>query len=229
MSRKSNAENNNSAWLKVKLGKIKPLTDGQIFYFDAINSSVITLCTGVAGTGKTYIALVLALKALLAGETKRIILSRPVVECGESLGFLPGTLEDKVEPYMLPFFDILKEFLTNDEVEQYLFDERIIIRPLAYMRGTTFSDAIVILDEAQNASYKQIKMLLTRLGTNSRIIVCGDSSQSDDIKFVEGYNPLDFAMKKIVNLDDRINLVYLTEKDIVRHDLVQKIISRMGE
>ena len=203
-------------------GKIvRPKTLGQKQYTDAIKKNTIVLGIGPAGTGKTYLAVAMAVKAFKAHEVSRIILTRPAVEAGEKLGFLPGDLQDKVDPYLRPLYDGLFEMLGSDNFQKYLEKGTIEVAPLAYMRGRTLDDAFIILDEAQNTTSEQIKMFLTRLGNGSKMVITGDITQIDlpDIR----KSGLIEAMKVLRNVDD-ISIQQFTDKDVVRHRLVQDII-----
>ncbi len=203
-------------------GKIvRPRTLGQKKYIDAIKSNTIVIGVGPAGTGKTYLAVAMAAKAFKAHEIKRIILTRPAVEAGEKLGFLPGDLQDKVDPYLRPLYDALFEMFGAENFSKYMEKGIIEVAPLAYMRGRTLDDAFIILDEAQNTTSEQIKMFLTRLGNGSRMVITGDVTQIDlpDRKS----SGLIEAMKVLRNVDD-INIHKFNEKDVVRHKLVQDIV-----
>lgn len=200
---------------------IKAKTLGQREYCKAIEDNTITLGIGPAGTGKTYLAVAEAVAAFRAEKINRIILTRPAVEAGERLGFLPGDLQSKVDPYLRPLYDALFDMLGPDTYQKYLEKGNIEVAPLAYMRGRTLDDSFIILDEAQNTSREQMKMFLTRLGFNSKIVITGDITQIDlpDDK-VSG---LKTAMNVLDNIDD-IAICRLTGADVVRHRLVQKII-----
>ena len=204
---------------KGKPVKAKPL--GQKTYCDAIANNTITLGIGPAGTGKTYLAVAAAVAAFRAEQVNRIILTRPAVEAGERLGFLPGDLQSKVDPYLRPLYDALFDMLGADTYQKYLERGNIEVAPLAYMRGRTLDDSFIILDEAQNTSREQMKMFLTRIGFGSKVVITGDITQIDlpDDK-VSG---LKVAMKVLEGIDD-ISICKLTGADVVRHQLVQKII-----
>jgi phosphate starvation-inducible PhoH-like protein len=201
---------------------IRPKTAGQEAYLAAINENDIVVSIGPAGTGKTYLAVAMAIDALQRRAVRRIILARPAVEAGETLGFLPGDLQEKVDPYLRPLYDALEDMLPGDRVRRYIETRVIEIAPLAYMRGRTLADAFVILDEAQNATTRQMKMFLTRLGLNSRAVITGDKTQID-------LPPAEFSgllqIERILTGIDGIEFVYLTAQDVVRHALVQKIIT----
>lgn len=206
--------------------KVKGLTEGQQDYLDAINESVITLCAGCAGTGKTYIAVARAVELLQEGRYKRIVIARPAVECGKSLGFLPGNEDEKVAPYMRPIRDILHELIDTKQLEEYIKNEIIEFCALTYMRGRTLNDCIMILDEAQNATWEELLMFLTRIGKNSKIIISGDESQEDNFDRAYAQCLDKFDSKPYVR---DIEVVFLDEADIVRNGLIRKIIKRMGK
>ncbi|MBQ4645035.1 MAG: PhoH family protein [Clostridia bacterium] len=200
---------------------IKPKTLGQKKYIECIKSNTITLGAGPAGTGKTYLAVAMAVNAFRAKEINRIILTRPAVEAGEKLGFLPGDLQQKVDPYLRPLYDALFDMLGAESFQRYQERGSIEVAPLAYMRGRTLDDSFIILDEAQNTTREQMKMFLTRLGFNSKIVVTGDITQID---LPDGKKSgLVEAMKILKGIDD-IAINVFTEKDVVRHRLVQDII-----
>lgn len=201
---------------------IRPRTVGQKQYLSAIGTNTIVLGIGPAGTGKTYLAVAMAVKALKAHEISRIILTRPAVEAGEKLGFLPGDLQDKVDPYLRPLYDALFDMLGSETVERDLEKNIIEIAPLAYMRGRTLDNAFIILDEAQNTTSEQIKMFLTRLGENSKMVITGDITQIDLPD--PSRSGLIEAMNVLKSVDD-IAIHKFTEKDVVRHKLVQDIIT----
>ena len=203
---------------------IKAKTLGQYNYLKAIRDNDITFAIGPAGSGKTYLAVVMAVQALKNDEVKKIVLTRPAVEAGESLGFLPGDLKEKVDPYLMPLYDALNELLGSEKVESYLEKNTIEIIPLAYMRGRTLNDAFIILDEAQNTTSSQMLMFLTRLGLNSRMVVTGDITQID-LNIAKAKSGLKEAFKILKDIDG-IRLVELKNEDIVRNHLVQKIIER---
>ncbi len=200
---------------------IKPKTISQKRYVDSISKNVVTFGVGPAGTGKTYLAVALAVSALKSKKVSKIILTRPAVEAGESLGFLPGDLQNKVDPYLRPLYDALFDMLGADTYQRYMEKGIIEIAPLAYMRGRTLDDSFIILDEAQNTTAEQMKMFLTRLGFNSKMVVTGDVTQID---LPDGKRSgLKEAVKILKNVED-IGTVRFNEKDVVRHRLVQDII-----
>ncbi len=186
---------------------------------EAIRSNAITFGVGPAGTGKTYLAMAMAVAALKRHEVSRIVLTRPVVEAGESLGFLPGTLEEKLDPYVRPLYDALLDMADAEKVATYMEQGTIEIAPLAFMRGRTFSDAFVILDEAQNTTPQQMKMFLTRMGFSSKFVVTGDATQRDLV----GPGGLDQAREVLAGIDG-IEFVDLDRNDIVRNALVARIV-----
>ncbi|MCM1132475.1 MAG: PhoH family protein [Ruminococcus flavefaciens] len=203
-------------------GKIvRPRTVGQKHYLDAIKNNTIVLGIGPAGTGKTYLAVAMAVRAFREHKVKKIILTRPAVEAGEKLGFLPGDMQDKVDPYLRPLYDALFDMFGADRFAQYMEKGIIEVAPLAYMRGRTLDEAFIILDEAQNTTSEQIKMFLTRLGNESRMVITGDITQIDlpDAR----KSGLVEAVKVLKGIED-INIHRFTEKDVVRHKLVQDII-----
>jgi phosphate starvation-inducible protein PhoH and related proteins len=200
---------------------IQPRSEGQAKYLEAIAKHDIVISIGPAGTGKTYLAVAMAVDALLKNRVKRIILARPAVEAGESLGFLPGDLQEKVDPYLRPLYDALEDMLPHDRVRRYIEMRTIEIAPLAYMRGRTLSDAFVILDEAQNATTAQMKMFLTRLGLNSRTVITGDKTQIDLVRRSDSGL---LEVEAILTGIEGINFTYLQAEDVVRHRLVKDII-----
>ena len=201
--------------------EIKVKTLGQKYYVKAIKRSDIVFSIGPAGTGKTYLAMVMAVKSLLKKEANRIVLTRPAIEAGEELGFLPGDMRDKVDPYLRPLYDALYDILGPEKVSEYLEKGIIEIAPLAYMRGRTLDDSFVILDEAQNTTPEQMKMFLTRIGFNSNAVITGDITQIDlPRNSNSGLN----QVRKILKDIKGIEFVYLTNHDVVRHDLVKDII-----
>lgn len=207
--------------IKTRKKVVEPRTEAQKAYVRALLSHELAFGIGPAGTGKTYLAVAVAVSKFLAGEVDRIVLSRPAVEAGERLGFLPGTQEDKVDPYMQPLYDALNDFLPGKQVAKLREDKKIEIAPLAFMRGRTLSNAYVVLDEAQNATTMQMKMFLTRLGEGSRMVVTGDRSQVDLPRGVQ--SGLTDAERLLAGIGD-ISFNYFSAKDVVRHHLVAKII-----
>jgi phosphate starvation-inducible PhoH-like protein len=200
---------------------IQPKTNGQAEYLKLILANDIVVGIGPAGTGKTYLAVAAAVDALARKRVRRIILARPAVEAGESLGFLPGDLQAKVDPYLRPLYDALDEMMPPERVQKALETRVIEIAPLAYMRGRTLGDAFVILDEAQNATNAQMKMFLTRLGVNSKAVITGDKTQIDLPKREESGL---VQIERILPGIEGIGFQYLTESDVVRHRLVRQII-----
>lgn len=200
---------------------IKPKTYGQKLYVDAIRDKMITFGLGPAGTGKTYLAMAMAITAFKNDEVGRIILTRPAIEAGEKLGFLPGDLQSKVDPYLRPLYDALYQIMGAESFAKNMEKGLIEVAPLAYMRGRTLDNAYIILDEAQNTTPAQMKMFLTRIGFGSKVVVTGDSSQKD--LPVGTKSGLDVATKVLSKIDD-IAFCNLTSKDVVRHPLVQKIV-----
>ena len=195
-------------------------------YVDAIDKNTIVFAVGPAGTGKTYLAVAKAVEALARKRVKRIILARPAVEAGESLGFLPGDLQAKVDPYLRPLYDALEDMMPSEKVQKALETRIIEIAPLAYMRGRTLSDAFIILDEAQNATGAQMKMFLTRLGVNSRVVVTGDKTQVDLPKREDSGL---IQVERILPGIEGISFCYLQDTDVVRHRLVREIIRAYAE
>ncbi len=206
--------------------KIKPRTEGQKKYIEAIKANTIVFGIGPAGTGKTYLALAAAVEALKENTIGRIILVKPVVEAGEKLGFLPGDIYDKVNPYLRPLYDALYEMLDIEKFQQYKDMGIIEVVPLAYMRGRTLNDSFILLDEAQNASPEQMKMFLTRLGFGSKMVVTGDITQVDLPSDRESGL---IIIKGILEGIEGIEFVNLTSKDVVRHELVQRIVDAYKE
>ncbi len=206
----------------VKGKSIRVKTLGQRKYISAIKANDLVFGIGPAGTGKTYLAVVMAVAALKSGLVKRIILTRPAVEAGESLGFLPGDLKEKVDPYLRPLYDALHDVLGADQVARLIERGTIEIAPLAYMRGRTLDDAFVILDEAQNTTKEQMKMFLTRLGFGSKMVITGDITQVD---LPNGIKSGLSVVRDILKDISGIEFVYLEQSDVVRHPLVQKIIN----
>ena len=209
-------------FIQTKKRKIIPRSNNQKKYFELLNKKNIVFAIGPAGTGKTFLAVAKAAASLQKGLVKKIILSRPAVEAGEKLGFLPGDLKEKVDPFLRPIYDALYDMMPADQVEKKLNNGIIEIAPIAFMRGRTLEDCFVILDEAQNTTKIQMKMFLTRLGKNSQMIIVGDTTQIDLVS--RNDSGLLDAEKKIKKISD-IGFVYLNDQDVVRHDLVRKIIN----
>ena len=205
----------------VKGRPIRPKTLGQKEYLNAIRTNAITFGVGPAGTGKTYLAVAKAVRAFQDRQVRRIILTRPAVEAGENLGFLPGTLNEKVDPYLRPLYDALSDMLGADQLKRYMDDGAIEVAPLAYMRGRTLNDAFVILDEAQNTTEQQMKMFLTRLGFNTKMIITGDVTQVDLTVPKSGLA----TIERILDGIDDIAFAHLQPEDVVRHALVGKIVA----
>ncbi len=201
--------------------RIKPRTPGQAEYVEAIRSHDLTFATGPAGCGKTYLAVATAVEALRAGQIRKIVLVRPAVEAGESLGFLPGDLRAKLNPYLRPLMDALGEMVDYDQARNLMEQDVIEVIPLAYMRGRTLNDAFIILDEAQNTTVAQMKMFLTRMGEQSKMVVSGDATQQDLPRGVT--SGLRDAIRRLAKID-AIGMVRLQASDIVRHRLVQRIV-----
>ncbi|MCP3994187.1 MAG: PhoH family protein [bacterium] len=208
--------------IKVGRGKhVRPKTHGQKVYVDAVRDNTMIFGIGPAGTGKTYLAMACAIEALQSGSVRRIILTRPAVEAGERLGFLPGDLTAKVDPYLRPLYDALYEMLGPEETARLMERGTIEIAPLAYMRGRTLNDAFIVLDEAQNTSPEQMKMFLTRLGFNSKMIVTGDVTQVD----LDGGRPSGLrTIRRVLRNVDGIAFIELTGDDVVRHRIVAAIV-----
>ncbi len=207
--------------LSAKNDLIKPKTPGQKQLVHAVSKNDVVFAVGPAGTGKTYLAVAMAVAALRSKEVQKIVLTRPAVEAGESLGFLPGDLKEKVVPYLRPLYDALEDMLPGEKLKQYVERNVIEIAPLAYMRGRTLGNAFVILDEAQNASSMQMKMFLTRLGVNSKAIITGDITQIDlPQKSLSGLVEIQKVLKNVQG----VSFVYLDKADVVRHKLVKDII-----
>lgn len=205
---------------------IKPKTMGQKAYIDAIRSKMIVFGLGPAGTGKTYLAMAMAINAFRADEVSRIILTRPAIEAGEKLGFLPGDLQSKVDPYLRPLYDALYQIMGAENFTNNMEKGLIEVAPLAYMRGRTLDNAFIILDEAQNTTPAQMKMFLTRIGFGSKVIVTGDLTQKDLPSDVT--SGLDVALKVLSEIEE-IGICRLTNQDVVRHPLVQKIVKAYEE
>lgn len=205
-----------------KKGTIRPRSERQADYITSVNAYDIVFGIGPAGTGKTYLAVACAIDALRRKEVSRIILTRPAVEAGESLGFLPGDIQEKVDPYLRPLYDALRDMIPGDQLGRLLQNGTLEIAPLAFMRGRTLNKAFVILDEAQNTSISQMKMFLTRLGANSKAVITGDITQVD---LPAGMQSGLVHVQRILTHIEAIRFVHFTEQDVVRHALVQEIIN----
>lgn len=204
--------------------KLKPRTKNQQEYIRTVAENVITFCQGVAGSGKTHIAVGMAIEYLLEEKVNKIVVTRPVVESGEKIGYLPGTAEEKLHPYLLPLLDEVHHFISGGQYNSLKLNNRIEIVPLGLMRGRNFHNAFIVADECQNASYDQLKMLLTRIGNNSKMVLTGDVSQSDLNRHMQGgfYN-----MIKALDGIEGIGVSLLDHSDIVRNPIISKIISRL--
>tara|TARA_Y100000739_G_C20561054_1_gene443072 strand:- start:34 stop:987 length:954 start_codon:yes stop_codon:yes gene_type:complete len=209
-------------FFQTKKRKILPRSQNQKKYFQLLNSKDIVFAYGPAGTGKTFLAVAKAVESLQKGLVKKIILSRPAVEAGEKLGFLPGDLKEKVDPFLRPIYDALYEMMPYDQVEKKILNNTIEIAPIAFMRGRTLEDCYIILDEAQNTTKIQMKMFLTRLGKNSKMVIAGDNTQIDLIS--KNDSGLIDASKKLQKIED-IGFIELGQKDVIRHEVVRKIIN----
>jgi phosphate starvation-inducible PhoH-like protein len=200
---------------------VRPKTEGQKAYIDALHKHDLTFCIGPAGTGKTYLAVAAAVSMLKAGEVRKLVLVRPAVEAGEKLGFLPGTMQDKVNPYLRPLLDALHDMMEFEQIERFMAHDLIEIVPLAFMRGRTLNDALIILDEAQNSTKSQMLMFLTRLGHGGKMVVTGDASQIDlDDPRDSGLVDAARRLKRVKG----VAFCTLDGADIVRHSLVQRIV-----
>jgi len=217
-----NPQDQMDLFFQTKKRKISPRTQNQKDYFKLLNSKDIVFAYGPAGTGKTFLAVAKAVASLQQGLVKKIVLSRPAVEAGEKLGFLPGDLKEKVDPFLRPIYDALYEMMPYDQVEKKLANNIIEIAPIAFMRGRTLEDCFIILDEAQNTTKIQMKMFLTRLGKNSKMVVVGDNTQIDLIS--KNDSGLIDASKKLKNIQD-IGFIELDQRDVIRHEVVRKIIN----
>jgi len=201
--------------------KVRPRSDNQRILMEAIESKPLTIAVGPAGTGKTYLAICAAVDALESGSVSRIVLSRPAVEAGENLGFLPGDMREKMDPYLRPLWDALNDRLGAKRLRQYLDDGTIEIAPVAFMRGRTLNNSFVLIDEAQNCTYGQIKMLLTRLGWHSTMVMTGDPDQTDLLPELSGLGSI---AQRLEGFDD-VAVVRLQDTDVVRHPLVGRMLS----
>ena len=209
-------------FIQTKKRKIVPRSENQKKYFELLNSESIVFAIGPAGTGKTFLAVAKAVSYLQTGVVKKIILSRPAVEAGEKLGFLPGDLKEKVDPFLKPIYDALYQLMPYDQVEKKINSGIIEIAPIAFMRGRTLEDCYIILDEAQNTTRVQMKMFLTRIGKNSKMVIVGDKTQIDLVS--KSDSGLLDSENKLKDIKD-IGFIYLKEKDVVRHEIVRKIIN----
>ena len=221
-----NMSDKSNLFIQTKKRKIIPRSKNQTNYFKLLNSKNIVFANGPAGTGKTFVAVAKAVEALQKEKVNKIILSRPAVEAGEKLGFLPGDLKEKVDPFLRPIYDALYAMLPFDQVEKKILNNVIEIAPIAFMRGRTLENCFIILDEAQNTTRTQMKMFLTRLGKNSQMIIVGDTTQIDLVS--EKESGLKDALKKLKRVKE-IGIIELYEEDVVRHDLVRKIINAYEE
>ena len=206
--------------------KIKPRTAGQSVYVNAMRRNDLVFSVGPSGTGKTYLAVAMAVEALRNNDIRKIVLVRPAVEAGESLGYLPGDMQAKINPYLRPLLDALYEMIDYDQIKRYMEQDTIEVIPLAYMRGRTLNEAFIILDEAQNTTISQMKMFLTRMGAGSKIVVCGDATQNDLPAHTR--SGLSDAVSRLKDIDG-FAVVRLTKADIVRHRLVQAIVRAYEE
>jgi phosphate starvation-inducible PhoH-like protein len=203
------------------LRKVRPQSENQRTLLRAIAGHNLTLAVGPAGTGKTYLAITAAVEALEAGKVGRIVLTRPAIEAGESLGFLPGDMHEKLDPYLRPLYDALNERIGGKRVRQLMAEGAIEIAPVAYMRGRTLNNAFIVIDEAQNCTYGQLKMLLTRLGWHSTMVLTGDPDQSDLLNGLSGFADIARRLEAVAE----IAVIRLSERDIVRHPLVGEMLN----
>lgn len=217
--------------------KVKALTDGHQELIEAIEDCEYIICSGPAGSGKTHIALGKGIEYVKSGKFKKLLLIRPLQECGRSIGFLPGSKEDKISPHMKAFHQLFIKFCSKDQLEKMVRDEIITIDTCEFLRGCTFDDTYIVIDEAQNCSFEQLKMLLTRLGKNSKMVIVGDATQADLpywMKYRESENdkngrvPMEVMMDRLEDKDDYIAVMDLDERDIVRNGLIAKILKWMG-
>jgi phosphate starvation-inducible PhoH-like protein len=205
--------------------RTQPKNESQGFYIEALQSSKVTIGTGPAGSGKSFLAMMVGLDKLLNNEVSKIVITRPIVEAGESLGFLPGTFEEKISPYLLPLLDALNDLVGPTAAKKLLDNGKIEFAPLAYMRGRTFNNCYVILDEAQNTSIEQIKLFITRIGEYSQFVINGDVSQSDLRGVPE--NGLEWITRKLKGRDRNINVVEFTSSDVVRSEILKTILTHI--
>jgi len=204
-----------------KRGAVRPQTPGQYKYTEAIKNHDLVFGIGPAGTGKTYLAMAMAISAFKSGKVSRIILTRPAVEAGEKLGFLPGDIADKIDPYLRPIFDALYDMIPNETLDRYIEQNVIEVAPIAFMRGRTLNDSFIVFDEAQNSTIEQMKMFLTRLGFSSKAVVTGDITQTDlPSSRISGLIDAQNVLKGV----EGVEFVYFSKEDVVRHELVQQII-----
>lgn len=209
--------------------QIKPKNYTQEQYLDSLREQPVTICAGPAGSGKTYLVTAIAIEKLLSGDVQRIVLTRPVVEAGENLGFLPGTLEEKLDPYLLPLMDAISDHVGPTVAKRLIEAGKIEIAPLAFMRGRTFSDCFVILDEAQNSTVEQMRMFVTRMGFGSFFAINGDVTQSD-LRPPKGVGPswengLEFIIRKLKGRDNKINYIEFSNRDVVRSEMVKRMLN----
>ena len=204
-----------------KRGAVRPRTPGQYKYTEAIKNHDLVFGIGPAGTGKTYLAMAMAISAFKSGKVSRIILTRPAVEAGEKLGFLPGDIADKIDPYLRPIFDALYDMIPNETLDRYIEQNVIEVAPIAFMRGRTLNDSFIVFDEAQNSTIEQMKMFLTRLGFSSKAVVTGDITQTDlPSSRISGLIDAQNVLKGV----EGVEFVYFSKEDVVRHELVKQII-----
>lgn len=214
-------ENPNVAYVSDTGEWIKARSENQRKYLDVIRSSDLTICIGPAGTGKTFLPVAIALQALKNGDISKIVITRPVVEAGEHLGFLPGSLEEKVNPYLVPIFDAIDIMMGPNMAEELMKKKMLEVAPIAFMRGRTLEDCFIIIDEAQNTTIDQMEMLLTRLGQNSKMVITGDITQVDLVK--KSQSGLS-VLKEILAPVEKVKFFYFNEEDVVRHPLVKEIV-----
>lgn len=216
----------NSRW------DVKPITDGHKELIDSIDNCTIILCSGPAGSGKTHIALGKGIEGLRKEKFKQVLLIRPLQECGRNIGALPGEKDEKLSVHMLAFTDLFNKFMTSKEAEEWIKNQNLVIDSPEFIRGRTFNETYIVLDEAQNLTYTQLKMLMTRIGKDSKMVIVGDAQQTDlPKKFWFGYDSCEFTAKvplaeimdRLTDVDDKIEVIDLTEEDIVRHDLIAKL------